>query len=88
VALAKGPNDEEMVVVFHPPTCPISLLVTLFYPWMKQDLKGRLLLMLQTFSNNRWQSWTASPLNILDNVSSSGITASSDRWSTLKGAKV
>jgi hypothetical protein len=31
----------KMVVVSHPPTCPVSLLVTIFYLKMKQDLKLR-----------------------------------------------
>jgi hypothetical protein len=46
-------------------------------------------MMLERFNENYWQPLTAFPLNILDNVSSSGsstgITASSHRGSTFEG---
>jgi hypothetical protein len=59
---------------------------------MNRDLKGRCLLTLQRFNENAWLPFTSFPLKILDKTfskgSSAGITASSHRGSTLKGAKV
>jgi hypothetical protein len=79
--------------VSHPHYLPDFTAGDFFFnPWMKQDLKVRLLLTLQRFNENHWRLLTASALKILDNVSSSGsntgIAASSHGGSTLKRAKV
>ena len=54
--------------------------------------KRGVLLMLQSFNENRWQPLAAFSLKILDNVSSSGsgagIAACNHRGSALKGTKV
>ena len=48
--------------------------------------------MLQRFNESHWQPLTAFPLKVLDIVSNSGsctgVTASSNRGSILKGTKV
>jgi hypothetical protein len=83
----------RMVVVSYP-----SYLFDLtpcdffLFSGMNRDLKGRYVLMLQRFNENRWQPLTAFRFKILANVSSSWngavIAASGHCGSAWKGSKV
>jgi len=81
-----------MVVVSHPPCSP--KLAHCYFFFVPRDESGfeRECLPMQRINDNRWRPLTAFPLKILDIVSSSGsstgITVSSHRGSTLEGTKV
>jgi len=80
---------KNRIVVGSYPPCLSDLAPCNFclFSGMNQDFKGRWLLTLQRFNENRWQPLIAFPLKILDNISSHGssieITALSHRGSAL-----
>jgi len=89
MALATGPNDEEeMVVVSHPPFLPNLTPCDLILPVDEAGFEREAFADVTEVQQESLAALDSITLNILDNVSSSGTTASSHRGSTLKGAKV